>query len=195
VNPSLSGSIGAIAKKSRFSGVVHVARDGEFLLEQAWGLADRAHGIANIADTQFGIASGCKGFTAWPSCHSCPTTCSLSAHRCKASWVTSWSSSIRRYRRASTHLYLGHRRLSRRVNRGSAAIGYVDGRNRVADESLPPSDTWSGDGGASSTVRDISARGRTASGIQASEVDEWALSTFWKSLYAGKSCRSPLLRR
>lgn len=64
MNLPLSESIEAIAKETHFSGVVHVARDGEPLLEQAWGLADRAHGIANTLDTQFAIASGTKGFTA-----------------------------------------------------------------------------------------------------------------------------------
>jgi CubicO group peptidase (beta-lactamase class C family) len=53
-----------MAKETQFSGVVQVARDGELLLERAWGLADRAHGIANTLDTQFGIASGTKGLTA-----------------------------------------------------------------------------------------------------------------------------------
>jgi CubicO group peptidase (beta-lactamase class C family) len=64
VNPPLSESIEAIAKETDFSGVVHVARRGESLYGRAWGLADRAHGIVNTLDTQFGIASGAKGFTA-----------------------------------------------------------------------------------------------------------------------------------
>lgn len=42
-----------------FSGVVRV--DGE---SWAFGFADRAHEIPNTVDTQFGIASGTKGFTA-----------------------------------------------------------------------------------------------------------------------------------
>jgi CubicO group peptidase (beta-lactamase class C family) len=42
-----------------FSGVVRIGEDA-----WAFGLADRAHEIANTVDTQFGIASGTKGFTA-----------------------------------------------------------------------------------------------------------------------------------
>jgi CubicO group peptidase (beta-lactamase class C family) len=41
-----------------------VARQGRLLYGRAWGLADRAHEITNTLDTQFGIASGTKGFTA-----------------------------------------------------------------------------------------------------------------------------------
>jgi CubicO group peptidase (beta-lactamase class C family) len=63
VNRPLSESIDAIAKETDFSGAVHVARQGRLLYGRAWGLADRAHGIANTLDTQFGIASGTKGFT------------------------------------------------------------------------------------------------------------------------------------
>jgi CubicO group peptidase (beta-lactamase class C family) len=42
-----------------FSGVVRVGDES-----WAFGFADRAHEIANTVDTQFGIASGTKGFTA-----------------------------------------------------------------------------------------------------------------------------------
>jgi CubicO group peptidase (beta-lactamase class C family) len=52
------------AVATSFSGVVHVEQDGEILVEVAFGDADRAHGIANRPDTQFGIASGGKGLTA-----------------------------------------------------------------------------------------------------------------------------------
>lgn len=64
MNPPISESIDATAKETDFSGVVHVARQEESLYGRAWGLADRAHGIANTLDTRFGIASGTKGFTA-----------------------------------------------------------------------------------------------------------------------------------
>jgi CubicO group peptidase (beta-lactamase class C family) len=47
-----------------FSGVVSVSRGGGVDFERAYGLADRAHGIANTVGTQFGIASATKGFTA-----------------------------------------------------------------------------------------------------------------------------------
>jgi CubicO group peptidase (beta-lactamase class C family) len=47
-----------------FSGVVWVDCGDEVELAKAYGLADRAHGIANTLDTQFAIASGAKGLTA-----------------------------------------------------------------------------------------------------------------------------------
>ncbi|HEY2311697.1 MAG TPA: serine hydrolase domain-containing protein [Gaiellaceae bacterium] len=61
---ALARDLGAIAADTGFSGVVRV--DGQDGIEviRAYGLADRAHGIPNEADTQFGVASGSKGFTA-----------------------------------------------------------------------------------------------------------------------------------
>jgi CubicO group peptidase (beta-lactamase class C family) len=47
-----------------FSGVVSVTRDAEVVFEEAYGLADRVHGIACTPRTRFAIASGGKGFTA-----------------------------------------------------------------------------------------------------------------------------------
>jgi CubicO group peptidase (beta-lactamase class C family) len=47
-----------------FSGVVSVSCGGAVAFEQAYGLADRAHGIPNTVGTQFGIASATEGFTA-----------------------------------------------------------------------------------------------------------------------------------
>jgi len=61
----LSGeAVDALARESRFSGVVRVDRGDEVELERAYGLADRGHGIPITLDTQFGIASGTKGLTA-----------------------------------------------------------------------------------------------------------------------------------
>ena len=48
----------------QFSGTVLVAHEGQPLLEQAYGMADRATGIANTADTKYCIASIGKLFTA-----------------------------------------------------------------------------------------------------------------------------------
>lgn len=59
---ALADEIDALAMG--FSGVVSVSRGDEVEFERAYGLADRAHGIAATPDTQFGIASGTKGFTA-----------------------------------------------------------------------------------------------------------------------------------
>lgn len=47
-----------------FSGVVSVSRGPNVEFEAAYGLADRAHEVPVTVDTQFGIASGTKGFTA-----------------------------------------------------------------------------------------------------------------------------------
>ena len=61
---ALARDLGRIAAETGFSGVVRVdGRDGLEVV-RAYGLADRAHAIANEADTQFGIASGTKGLTA-----------------------------------------------------------------------------------------------------------------------------------
>ena len=60
----LSAAVDALARAERFSGVVRVDRGDEIELAAAYGLADRAHGIQNTLETQFGIASGTKGLTA-----------------------------------------------------------------------------------------------------------------------------------
>lgn len=52
------------ARETSFSGVVHVERDGETRFLEAYGFADRAHGIPNTVGTRFALASGAKGFTA-----------------------------------------------------------------------------------------------------------------------------------
>ena len=52
------------ADESDFSGVVRLDRGGRLELDAAYGLADRAHGIAMTTDTQLGMASGSKTFTA-----------------------------------------------------------------------------------------------------------------------------------
>ena len=53
-----------LAADHGFSGVVRVDRADEVVLERAFGFADRAHGVGNAVDTQIGIASGSKSFTA-----------------------------------------------------------------------------------------------------------------------------------
>ena len=60
----LQDAVDALAGETRFSGVVRVDRAGAIEVERAYGSADRAHGIANTADTQFAIASATKGLTA-----------------------------------------------------------------------------------------------------------------------------------
>jgi CubicO group peptidase (beta-lactamase class C family) len=56
--------VDAVAVESRFSGVVRVERGEEFVVERAYGLADRRWGIPNTTDTRLAIASGVKGLTA-----------------------------------------------------------------------------------------------------------------------------------
>jgi CubicO group peptidase (beta-lactamase class C family) len=61
---ALQDAVAAIAGSSGFSGVVRVDRDADIALAAAYGLANRGYGIANAMDTQFGLASGNKSFTA-----------------------------------------------------------------------------------------------------------------------------------
>jgi CubicO group peptidase (beta-lactamase class C family) len=60
----LRDAVDGLAREGDFHGVVRVDRGGERLLERAYGLADRRHGIAMTPQHQLGIASGSKGFTA-----------------------------------------------------------------------------------------------------------------------------------
>jgi len=57
---SLRAVIDQVALESGFSGVVRVDHAGETVVCAAFGMADRAHSIANTLETQFGIASGTK---------------------------------------------------------------------------------------------------------------------------------------
>ncbi len=52
------------AAEHRFSGVVRVDRAGGTEVAQSFGFAERAFRVPNTLTTQFGLASGCKGFTA-----------------------------------------------------------------------------------------------------------------------------------
>lgn len=47
-----------------FSGVVYVARGDSVLVEEGFGLADREHGVRNIPESRFALASMGKMFTA-----------------------------------------------------------------------------------------------------------------------------------
>jgi CubicO group peptidase (beta-lactamase class C family) len=62
--PTLEEAVDAIARDTGFSGVVRVDGADGIELAKAYGLADRAHGIANTIDTRLALASGMKGFTA-----------------------------------------------------------------------------------------------------------------------------------
>ena len=60
----LDDAVDTTAERTGFSGVVRVDRSGETRCAKAYGLADRAHLVANTLDTRFALASGAKGFTA-----------------------------------------------------------------------------------------------------------------------------------
>lgn len=59
----LAAQIDLIAAEANLSGVVRLDLDG-VTVERGYGLANRAHGIANTPNTQFATASGTKGLTA-----------------------------------------------------------------------------------------------------------------------------------
>lgn len=61
---SLEDLIDATAQAEGFSGVVRVDRRGRTEVAKAYGYADRAHGMPNTVNTQFGTASATKTFTA-----------------------------------------------------------------------------------------------------------------------------------
>ncbi|SHG68982.1 CubicO group peptidase, beta-lactamase class C family [Jatrophihabitans endophyticus] len=58
----LASALGDVTRD--FAGVVSVSRGNVVEFEAAFGPAERTHGVANRVETQFGIASGTKGFTA-----------------------------------------------------------------------------------------------------------------------------------
>lgn len=61
---ALSAHAEELAEADRFSGAMLVAQNGEILLEDAWGLADREAGTPNTPDTKFRVGSITKMFTA-----------------------------------------------------------------------------------------------------------------------------------
>lgn len=60
----LSRRVDAMARRTGFAGVVRLERAGAVALDEAYGLADRSHGIAMTSDNRLGMASGSKTFTA-----------------------------------------------------------------------------------------------------------------------------------
>jgi CubicO group peptidase (beta-lactamase class C family) len=59
----VDSEVDRLAVEHSFSGVIGIERNGE-LQARAYGLADRAHGVANSVEHRFGIASGTKTLTA-----------------------------------------------------------------------------------------------------------------------------------
>lgn len=60
----LAEALARRAAELGFSGVVRVDRGGQTEVAQAFGFAERAFRAPNTVTTQFGLASGCKAFTA-----------------------------------------------------------------------------------------------------------------------------------
>ena len=60
----LEDTVRALAEEKRFSGVVRVDRSDGTQVAVAFGLAERGLGVENDLQTQFGLASVAKGFTA-----------------------------------------------------------------------------------------------------------------------------------
>ncbi|MDQ0481138.1 serine hydrolase domain-containing protein [Guptibacillus hwajinpoensis] len=61
---NLNKSMEEFMKKSTFSGATFVKKGDNLLIEAVSGYANRTEQIVNSVDTRFGIASGCKIFTA-----------------------------------------------------------------------------------------------------------------------------------
>jgi CubicO group peptidase (beta-lactamase class C family) len=60
----IAAAVDTVAHENGFAGVVSVDRDGQVEFARAYGLAHRAHQVANTVDTRFAIASGSKAMTA-----------------------------------------------------------------------------------------------------------------------------------
>ena len=54
---SIGARIDEVAASTNFSGVVRVDSRGVTIVERAYGLADRRHGIANTTQTRFALAT------------------------------------------------------------------------------------------------------------------------------------------
>ncbi|HSE54244.1 MAG TPA: serine hydrolase domain-containing protein, partial [Nocardioidaceae bacterium] len=61
---TLEDQLSRLAEERGFSGAIRVDRDGEVVLERAYGLAERGLEVPNTVDTRFALASATKGLTA-----------------------------------------------------------------------------------------------------------------------------------
>lgn len=61
---ALRDHLDALVAKDQFSGAVLIARGGKPIFQQAYGMADRAQGVANTLATRFRVGSMNKMFTA-----------------------------------------------------------------------------------------------------------------------------------
>ncbi|SEA25072.1 Beta-lactamase [Thalassobacillus cyri] len=64
----LNKVIEGVVKTVDFSGVVYIKERDEVTFQSAYGLAHRSARLSNTVHTRFGIASGCKLFTAIGIC-------------------------------------------------------------------------------------------------------------------------------
>lgn len=60
--------IESLNEQKQFSGVILMCNENEVVFEKAYGYANKSSLIQNTTDTRFGIASGCKIFTAVSIC-------------------------------------------------------------------------------------------------------------------------------
>jgi CubicO group peptidase (beta-lactamase class C family) len=67
-NIDIGKNIENINKVKPFSGVVLVQQNDNIIFQRSYGFANRSEEIPNTMDTRFGIASGCKIFTAVAIC-------------------------------------------------------------------------------------------------------------------------------
>ncbi|GAE32208.1 serine hydrolase domain-containing protein [Alkalihalobacillus hemicellulosilyticus] len=65
---ALEKRISSKSEEMNFSGVAHLVQNGQLILHKAYGYANRSEKLENNIDTRFGIASGCKLFTAIAIC-------------------------------------------------------------------------------------------------------------------------------
>jgi CubicO group peptidase (beta-lactamase class C family) len=68
IETGINEQIDLFCKQSNFSGVVLAKQKNEILIELAQGYSNRAEELDNNINTRFGIASGCKLFTAIAVC-------------------------------------------------------------------------------------------------------------------------------
>src|SRR5918993_189486 len=61
---AMASTVEAVVGSTGFSGVVRVDSGGSTVLDAAFGLADRRHGVPMTTSTRLGTASGTKGLTA-----------------------------------------------------------------------------------------------------------------------------------
>lgn len=68
MNPNVTKRITDVKDKNNFSGTVLVKENNEILAELSYGYANRSEQLLNNTSTRYGIASGCKLFTAIAIC-------------------------------------------------------------------------------------------------------------------------------